>query len=234
MNRTEAIEIVKKRTVAIREVKKTLSLDDSKYDEALSVLLAAAEASVAVMPGDKKLRETIEDFLNTFEESGEYDYCIKDILAYFKSFPHVVLPDPEMGARRYDEIYQKLYCEKIRSEWAGSPESLQVIIQEVKTETMSLFLAELLSGQVEERQFIAGRELWAEKDVRHLNARHFSPLSLTPNSAANKFLEIERQVIAENNARPLRERTYDLTIEAWSRFLKWLKESSTPLIVDLW
>jgi hypothetical protein len=67
-----------------------------------------------------------------------------------KSFPHVVLPDPAEGAKAYDEIYQKLFCEKIRSGWAGSPESLQVIIQEVKTESMSLFLAELLSKPKED------------------------------------------------------------------------------------
>ena len=108
---------------------------------------AGAEASVAVMPNDEKLRETIVSFLNTFEESGEYDYCVKDILALLKSFPHVVLPDPAEGAKAYDEIYQRLFCEKIRSGWAGSPESLQEIIQEVKTESMSLFLAELLSGK---------------------------------------------------------------------------------------
>ena len=215
MKLDEAIEIVKVIKAKLPFMEEWVPMSAT---EALTVILEAArrviyleglveinpsEAGVAVMPNDEKLRETIEDFLNTLEESGEYDYCIKDILAYLKSFPHVVLPDPEMGARRYDEIYQRLFCEKIRSGWAGSPESLQVMIQEVKTETMHRFLAELLSAAsivcrnlitrpyvnitelernainiitaavpappaTEERQFIAGNELWPEKDVDQL------------------------------------------------------------------
>jgi hypothetical protein len=153
MNRTEAIEIVKSLKSDIeREIKSDQGFGKSPNAlEALSILLTAAEASVAVMPEDENIKSAIccvpiLDMLTNRQVGA--------IIDIFKSFPHIVLPSAIEGAKRYGEIEEEvdkeMDYEKMKAMNLPPAYHLRQAIRTI--ETMSRFLAEFLSGKPKEEK----------------------------------------------------------------------------------